>query len=111
MPRTPKRFVGPKAMVASDTVEYTVPASTKAVVRHIHFSNTSAGAVTVTLQIDDNAGGALAGERIFDAYPLAASATLDHYCSYPIDATGVIRAQASSTAVTLTVTGDEYTVG
>lgn len=111
MPRTPKKLVGPQAFGAASAVVYTVPASTKTVLRHIHVSNPTAGAITFTVQLDDNAGGDAAAERIFDAYSVAANSVLDHFCYYPIDAAATVRAHASSTSAVLTVTGDEYTPG
>jgi hypothetical protein len=111
MARIPTRFVGPKAFVAADTVEYTVAASEKIVVRHIHVSNPTGGAITVTVQLDADAGGSAAAERILDAYSVAAGAVLDHFCYYVLDAAAVIRAQASSTSATLSITGDRIVLG
>jgi len=109
--RIPKKLAGPAAFAAASTVVYTVPATTKTVVRHIHISNPTGGAVTVTVQLDDNAGGDLAAERIFDAFSVAAGTVLDHFCYYPIEAAATIRAHASSTSATLTIGGDEIVLG
>lgn len=111
MPRTPKLLVGPQAFAAATTVVYTAPALTKTVVRQIHVSNPTGGAVTVTVQIDKDAGGDAAAERILDAYSVAAGAVYDAFCYYPIDTPGTIRAHASSTSAVLTIAGDEYTPG
>ena len=48
MPKTPKRVYGPAQLGNTTATRYTVPASTKAVIRHIRFSNPTGGALTVT---------------------------------------------------------------
>lgn len=111
MARIPSRLVGPQAFAAASAVVHTVAASEISVVRHIHVSNPTGGAVTVTVQLDIDAGGDAAAERIFDAYSVAAGAVLDHFCYYPLTAAATIRAHASSTSAILTVTGDRVVLG
>lgn len=106
MPKTLKSLFGPAALTTSAATKYTASASGPTDIRHIHFSNTSAGAVTVTLSIGADA----AGTRILDAYPMAASSVLDLY-NVVVPASTVVQALASTTAVTLTMDGYEYTAG
>lgn len=104
MARTPKRLAGPAQISNTAATKYTVPSNTKTVVRHIHVSNPSGSPVNLTLSIGTDA----AGVRLFDAYPIAAGAVLDHYCYHVLDAAEIIQAFGSTTNVlVLTVNGDE----
>lgn len=108
MARTPKRLAGPAQVSNAAATKYTVPSTTKTIVRHIHVSNTSAGAVNFTMSIGTDA----TGTRIFDAYPVAASTVLDHFCYYIVDAAEIIQAFGSvNNQLTLTIDGDEITLG
>lgn len=109
MPRTPKRLAGP-ALVASGAAatKYTVPSTTKAIVRHIHIENGSASAATITLSIGTDA----AGTRILDAVSVPATDFIDHYCYYVLEAAEIMQAFAGTNNVlTLTINGDEATLG
>lgn len=108
MAKTPKRLAGPAAVTNAAATKYTVPALTKTIIRHIHVSNTSAGAVNFTMSIGADA----AGTRIFDAYTIAAGEVLDHFCYYVVDAAEIIQALGSvNNQLTLTINGDEITLG
>ncbi|MGH7184502.1 MAG: hypothetical protein ACREJN_21360 [Nitrospiraceae bacterium] len=108
MPRIATRFAGPALVTNSAATKYTVSASQKAIIRHIHVQNPSGSAVTFTLSIGSDA----AGTRIFDAYSIAAGSILDHYCYYVLDAAEIIQALAGTTNVlTLTIDGDLSVLG
>jgi hypothetical protein len=114
MARIPKRLAGPAQVSNAATTKYTVPASTKTIVRHIHVENPSGSPVTFTLSIGADA----AGTRIFDAYSIAAAAAgvdtsvLDHFCYYVLEATEVIQALAGTNNIlVLTIDGDEIVLG
>lgn len=114
MARTPKRLAGPAQVATGPATKYTVPASTKTIVRHIHVQNPSGSAVTFTLSIGADA----AGTRIFDAFSIPAAAAgvtasvIDHWCYYVLDAAEVIQAGAGTNNIlTLTINGDEITLG
>lgn len=108
MARTPKRLHGPALITNAAATKYTVPASTKTIVRHIHVSNTTAGAVTFTLSIGTDA----AAVRLFDGYTIPAGSVFDHYCYHVMDAAEIIQALAGTTNIlTLTINGDEITLG
>jgi predicted amidohydrolase len=108
MAKTPKRLFGPAQLTAAAATKYTVPASTKTIVRHIHLYNADTVARAVTVSIGADA----AGTRIYDAISLAAGAELDRWVYYVVEAAEVIQAFADVTAkVTLTVDGDELTLG
>jgi hypothetical protein len=107
VPRTPKRIAGPAVLPATATTRYTVPASTKTILRHIHVNNpsqNSAGTIGVSIGAD------AAATRIFDNYPIPANSVLDHFCYYVLEAAEVIQ-DNGSTFFTVTYDGEEYTPG
>lgn len=108
MARIPKRLAGPALVTNVAATKYTVPSTTKTVIRHIHVSNTSAAAVTFTASIGVDA----AGTRIFDAVSIAAGTVLDHFCYYVLEAAEVFQALAGTTNIlVLTIDGDEIVLG
>lgn len=108
MPKINKRLYGPAQLTNSTATKYTVPASTRTIVRHIHLSNPTGGAVTVTLSIGADA----AGTRLLDAYSMAAGAVVDLWGPYTLEAAEIIAAQASAnTSIVITIDGEEQTIG
>jgi len=106
--RIAKRLYGPAQLPNTTGTRYTVPAGTKTIVRHIHVSNPTAGAVDITLSI----GADGAGTRVFDGFPVAADSTYDHFCYYVLEAAEVIAANASAaTSLNVTINGDEIVLG
>ena len=104
MARIAKRLAGPALVTNSAATVYTVPSSTKAVVRHIHVQNPTGSSVAFTISIGTDA----AGTRLFDAYVIAAGTVLDHYGAYVLSAAEIIQAVAGTNNVlTLTISGDE----
>jgi hypothetical protein len=100
-----RKFLTPAA--ATETTIYTVPAAIKTVIRHIHISNPSGSAVTLTLSIGADA----AATRIFDAYSIAANTVLDHFCYYALVAAEVLQAAAGTNNIlTITVDGGKMTL-
>ncbi len=108
MARTWKRLAGPALVTNAAATKYTVPATTKTIIRHIHVQNPSGSAVTFTISIGADA----AGVRIYDAYSIAAGAVLDHFGIYVVDAAEIVQALAGTTNIlTLTIDGEELTLG
>lgn len=108
MPRTPKRLAGPAQVSNVAATKYTVPSTTKTILRHIHVQNPSGSAATFTLSIGADA----AGTRVFDALSLNAGQVLDHMCYYVLEATEIVQAfSGTNNVLTLTIDGDEYTLG
>lgn len=114
MARIPKRLHGPAQVSNAAATKYTVPASTKTIVRHIHVENPSGAAVTFTLSIGADA----AAVRIFDALsiPAAAAGTfdnvVDHPCYYVLEAAEIIQALAGTNNIlVLVISGDELVLG
>jgi hypothetical protein len=108
MARIPTRLAGPLLVTNSVVTRYTVPAVTKAIVRHIHISNPSGSAVTFTLSIGADA----AGTRLFDAYSIPANSVLDHFCYYVLAAAEILQTNAGTTNIlVITIDGDEIVLG
>ena len=108
MARTWKRLAGPLLVTNAVVTRYTVPASTKTLIRNIHFQNNSGAGVDITVSIGADA----AGTRILDAQTLAADAVLDLYGPYVMDAAEILQTNASITNVcTITISGEEITLG
>lgn len=108
MARIATRLHGPALVSNAAATKYTVAASEKVVVRHIHVSNPTASAVDFTLSIGADA----AATRLFDGYPIAADTVLDHFGYYILDATEIIQAFAGTNNVlTLTIDGDRIVLG
>lgn len=112
--RAPTRFSGPALVTSSVVTKYTVPALSKAVIRHIHIQNPSGSAVTITISIGADA----AGTRIFDAFSIpaagagVAASVFDHWCYYVVDAAEIVQAVAGTTNIlTMTIDGDLITLG
>lgn len=104
--RTFKRFYGPTLLGNVATTLYTCPASTLAVVRHVHVSNPSASTVDFTFSIGTNA----AGTRLWDGFPIPVDDVLDHYQDFSLAPGEFLQAVAGVGAI-LNLTVDGYEVG
>lgn len=108
MARIPTRLSGPALLTNAAATQYTCPALTKTVIRHIHVENPTGAAVTLTISIGADA----AATRLFDAYSIAAGAVLDHFCYYIVDVAEIVQAYAGTNNVmTMTMDGDEIVLG
>jgi len=114
MARAAKRFYGPALITTGPTTVYTVPGSTKVVLRHIHLQNPSGSAVLFSLSIGADA----AGTRLWDNYSIPAAAAgvtdsvRDIFLYLVMDAAEVIQVKAGTTNIlTITINGDEITLG
>lgn len=108
MARIPTRFHGPAQVSNAAATAYTVAASEKIILRHIHVNNPSASAVTFTMSIGADA----AAVRLFDAYSIPANSLLDHFCYYILDAAEVIQKLAGTNNIlVLTIDGDRIVLG
>ena len=104
MGKVSKRLVGPKQLENTSTVQYTVPASTRAVIRKIEIINPEGGSSrTYTVGIGADA----AGTRIRDAKTIAIGTEHIIWGPFTLEATEVLRAHASAaTAVVMIVDGE-----
>ena len=102
-----RRLSGPTQLTNVTATKYTAPAGIRGIVRHIHVSNPSGAPVNFTLSIGADA----AAVRVFDAYPIAAGAVLDHYCYYALVAAEILAAFGSTTLIlVLTINGEEEAI-
>lgn len=108
MPRIAARLAGPAQVSNAAATKFTVASNEKYLLRHIHVSNPSGGAVTFTCSIGADA----AATRLFDAYSIAAGAVLDHFCYYIMDEAEIFQAlSGTNNVLTLTVDGDRCVLG
>lgn len=108
MAKTAKRLAGPAQVSNAAATKYTVPSTTKTIVRHVHVYNPSGSAVTFNLSLGTDA----AGTRLWDSYSIGPGQALDWYPYMVMDAAEIIQAFAGTNNVlTLTIFGDELTLG
>ena len=104
---TPKRLIEGSQLTAAAATYYTAPALTTTRIRKLVFTNTTAGAVAVSLYLVPAAGAAAATNIIWSAKSIAAGQTAECY-----EAEGHVLApgdfiQALGLNVTITASGDE----
>ena len=114
MARIPTRLHGPAQVSNAAATKFTVAASEKNIVRHIHIQNPSGAPVTFTASIGADA----AGTRIYDAFSIPAAAAgvtgsaLDIFCYYDLDAGEIFQAFAGTNNIlVLTIDGDRIVLG
>lgn len=101
-----KKFVQ-VAVATAQTTQYTVPASRQDVVKAFDVANTTAGALTFTMNLVPSGGSAGTGNQILSAVSIPANQTL-HWTGTQVMETGdFISTAASGTGLTLTVSGLE----
>jgi hypothetical protein len=108
MAKTPKRLAGPAQVSNAAATKYTVPASTKTVLRSIHVQNPSGSPVDFTLSIGTDA----AATRIYDGLSIPADSERTFWCYHVLEAAEIVQAFAGTNNIlTLTLDGDEITLG
>ena len=100
---------GPTAALTSAgaTIQYTVPASTKTVLKEVTVNNSAAAPATFSLGI-----GAVnvAADEQYSAYPIPANTSLTFWHQLPLCAAEIICICASATSVTWTFGLEENTL-
>lgn len=103
-----KRLAGPAQVSNAAATKYTVPAATKAVLRFIDVNNPSGSPVTFTLSIGADA----AATRLYDAFSIAAGASLKVFVFHPLEPAEVVQAFAGTNNIlVLTLSGEERPLG
>lgn len=92
-----KMFRG--AASTSNTLLYTVPAATTAVVTNISLVNTAGSSATATIQLDD--------VDILTSFPLAANSITSLDVRHVIETAGTIKGSASAVTVNFHISGME----
>ena len=109
---TAKQMVAPQQLTNADALYYTVPANTTGVVKRATFTNTTAGAVTITANIVPAAGSSSASNRVIDPQNTVLSAgqtyVAPELAGKTMPAGTMIRMLASAnTAITVAIDGVE----
>jgi len=106
MTDTAKRLAGPDDIPNSTTTMYTVPGSTKAIIRNIHIANTTTSQASIKMSI----GADSAATRILGDLPIPANGTYDWSGFMVLEAGETLRATGgTNNALTVTVSGVEVT--
>lgn len=112
-----KRLFGPAALTATLTTNVGPgpaygggSALLYDVIKHIHITNKTSGAVTFSLWVGGTGGNA-AGTELFNAQSIAANSSFDYYCNLKMLSTDFLVGGASAlTSLTITVEGETYAV-
>lgn len=112
MATTPKKLIPGSLLTTSAVAYYTAGASTKAIIQDATVSNTSGGAVTVTVYLVPSAGSASAANTIIPSITLAANEVQKLWQLVPhvVEAGGTIQALSNTgAAVSFQASGVEVT--
>ena len=102
MADTLSRFYGPALLTNSSATLFTVATNHTYVIRHIHISNPSGSAATVTLGIGTDA----AGTRFLDAFSIPAGNTYDWAGTLVLSSTEVFKGHSGTNNVlNITISG------
>jgi hypothetical protein len=98
------------ALPTSEASQYAAPAGQSVEIKSASVTNTTGGALTVTLSVVPGGGAAAAGNRVYSALSIAAGATtkLDALIGTWISDTDFISGVASGAGVSLVLTGIVY---
>lgn len=97
------------ALSAYGAAQYTVPASTKTVLKEIVINNTANAPATFSFAVGAT-GTPTAGTEMYSAYPLAANQSLTFWHQLPLCAAEVVCICASATTVTWALGLEENTL-
>lgn len=101
-----KKLAGPAYIAASATNVYTPEAATiYTILKHLHFCNVTASAVTFSMYIGAT-GGSAAGTEIFKDLSIAAKSTYDWYGNVKMLSTDFLTAISTASSITVVVMGE-----
>lgn len=102
-----KRLFGPAQLTNAAATKYTVPSSTKTIIRMMHWFNQTDSTHVITWSIGSDA----AGVRLYDSFSLGARQPYTWNCYLPMDAAEILQAFADAgSSINMTITGDEITL-
>lgn len=107
-----KKTVGPIALTNTLTTNVYNQASALIydIIKHIHITNKTAGAVTFTLYLGLT-GANTAGTELFTGQSVAANSSFDYYCNLKMLNTDFLVGGASAaTSLTILIEGEQYVV-
>lgn len=101
--------LGVQAISATPTVDtvYTVPASTRAMIKDISVCNTTAAAITLRIHLVASAGSPTAANALFYDTSIAANTTMQWNGLAILNAAGTIQTQSSAVGLTAHFSGGE----
>lgn len=105
---TPTKL-GQAAITAGTTTLYTVPASTRTMLKDIDIVNTSAGALTVDVYLVPSGGTAGTSNALFYNYSLASKTNVQWTGTQVLNAGDTIQIVASGLGCTIIASGGEAT--
>lgn len=95
------------AVTASVVTVYTVPASTRTILKDIDICNTTAGALTINVYLVPSGGSPGTGNALFFGLAITANTTLQWSGVQVLNAGDTIRVQGSATGLTVNISGGE----
>lgn len=99
--------LGQAAITGSIATLYTVPASTRTLLKDIDICNTTAGALTVDVHLVPSGGSATTANALLYGYSINANATLQWTGTQVMNASDTIQVKASGLGCTITASGGE----
>lgn len=103
---TPKKL-GQGGITGAVTTLYTVPASTRTLVKDIDVVNTTAGALTIDIYLVPSGGSAGTTNALFYGYSINANSNLQWTGTQIMDAGDTIQIKASGVGCTIHASGGE----
>ena len=97
------------ALTTSNQTLYTVPANTRTYIKDIHVNNTTAGALTFTLNLVGYGGTPTTSNALFYTYSVPANSIYHWTGTQIIQATTTIQGLASAAGLTIFISGGEAT--
>lgn len=105
---TAKRFSGPLSLTTSEVTQFTIASGRTAVVKQFVFTNHTANAATVTVNLVPSGGSASTSNRIIGGLSIGANSTIIVAVDLPMATSDFIVASSSAAAtINLTVSGIE----
>lgn len=105
---TPAKL-GQAAITGATTTLYTVPASTRTMVKELDICNTTGGALTVNVHLVPSAGSAGTANALLYGTSISANTTLQWSGVQVLNAGDTIQIQASGVGLTISASGGEAT--
>lgn len=97
------------AVTGATTTVYTVPASTRTMVKEIDICNTTGGALTINVHLVPSAGAAGTANALLYGVSIGANTTLQWSGVQVMNAGDTIQVQGSGLGLTVTASGGEAT--
>jgi hypothetical protein len=99
--------LGQAAITLAVTTLYTVPASTRTLVKEMSIANTTAAAINVNVFLVPSAGAAAVGNAFLYNMAVPANSTLQYNGIQVLDVGDTIQIQAAALGLTITASGAE----